>query len=128
MTHYHLLIVAGRSIDDSTQFYKVAVGTSRQADRDYLYLVAFCANHNYYFHLWDAGTADFFERICRSLDPSHDGLSIVRQRLQVVRARDIVRAFKRCERPFVQLKGIDAKSALLAALDTNYRVFRNISR
>ena len=38
MKHYYYYIMAGREIDETAQFFKVAVGSSKQAQRDFLYL------------------------------------------------------------------------------------------
>lgn len=86
MTHKYLLIEAGQLIDETTHCYIVMIGTSKQADRDYLAILANSMSCGYYFELYKQVQAEFLYRIQReytNLPP-----------LQSITARDYVRAMK----------------------------------
>lgn len=67
MNHYYLYIDAGRVIDSAAKFYKVAVPSSQQGQRDYLFLIAHSVEQNHYFELWSQQVADFLWNIGMSL-------------------------------------------------------------
>lgn len=67
MTHYHIYIAAGSVIDETTRIYYVGIGTSRQANRDYLALVAHAVDHNHFFHIVDAETLQFMHKVINSV-------------------------------------------------------------
>ena len=89
MTHYHLYIIAGATIDSGTVFYRVGIGTGRQADRDFLYLLATATSCGYYFEKWSDDVDDFLQKIRRSFE--RDGLTF---QLREIKARHLVRALK----------------------------------
>lgn len=120
MNSYYLYIQAGAIIDESASFYKVAVGTSRQANRDYLFLLAHAEQHAHYFELWSADVAEFVNKIAQSL--CRDSLP-----LQLVKARDLVRCLKAAESMPLSAAFLHNQHQLRNILDTNYRIFSNIS-
>lgn len=67
MNHYYLYIDAGRVIDSAAKFYKVAVPSSQQGQRDYLFLVAHSVERGHYFELWSQQVAEFLWNIGQSL-------------------------------------------------------------
>ena len=67
MNHYYLYINAGRVIDSTAKFYKVAVPSSQQGQRDYLFLVAHSVERGHYFELWSDQVAEFLWNIGQSL-------------------------------------------------------------
>lgn len=67
MNHYYLYIDAGRVIDSTAKFYKVAVPSSQQGQRDYLFLVARSVEQNHFFELWSQQVAEFLWNIGQSL-------------------------------------------------------------
>lgn len=89
MTHYHLYIIAGATIDSGTVFYRVRIGTGRQADRDFLYLLATATSCGYYFEKWSDDVDDFLQKIRRSFE--RDGIQF---QLREIKARQLVRALK----------------------------------
>ena len=89
MTHYYLFIQAGSTIGTDSVFYKVGVGTGRQANRDYLFLLAHAISCGYYFEKWSLQVADFFAQIEQYMES--EGLPC---ELRLVKARDLVRALK----------------------------------
>lgn len=48
MTRNYIYIEAGREIDMSSRFFRVSIGTNKQANRDYLFLLAWATDHNYF--------------------------------------------------------------------------------
>lgn len=87
MTHYHYYIECGQILGEDARIWVVGVGTSAQAQRDYLYLVAYAAEHNHYFALRTEDTSRFVLRVTNSLSLSDDAC-------RTIKARDLVRYFK----------------------------------
>ena len=121
MIHYHLYIAAGRQIDSSAQFFKVAVGSSARANRDFLFLVAHAVDNSHYFALWSQSEVEFCERIARSLSLSH--LPFRR-----VSARDLVRSFKQGSSLPLSAGLLHAAHQQRAWLDLDYRISSFLSR
>lgn len=94
MTHYFCLIMAGREIDSDTRIFKVSVGTSRQSDRDYLFLVAQSVEHNWYFEKWSAPVADFVQLVLESLAPTQTDDPLGGALVEGITARELVRNLK----------------------------------
>lgn len=90
MKHKHLLIAAGNSVDQSTKFYQIWLGSTPQDNRDYLFLVALSVHRGWFFHLWDDSTALFLQNVAKSLGHRLSTLPI-----ESVQARDFVREAKR---------------------------------
>lgn len=67
MNHYYLYIDAGRVIDSTAKFYKVAVPSSQQGQRDYLFLLAHSVERNHFFELWSDQLAAFLWNIAQIL-------------------------------------------------------------
>lgn len=94
MTHYFCLIMAGREIDSDSRIFKVAVGTSRQSDRDYLFLLAQSVEHNWYFEKWSSQVADFVQMVLESLAPEKSDDPIGGTLIEGITARELVRNLK----------------------------------
>lgn len=94
MTHYFCLIMAGREIDSDTRIFKVAVGSSRQSDRDYLFLLAQSVEHNWYFEKWSSQVADFVQMVLESLAPEKSDDPIGGTLIEGITARELVRNLK----------------------------------
>ena len=121
MTHYYHYIAADGSVDENTKFYSVGVDTGKQANRDYLFLIAYAAEHNHYFELYSVESTRFVGEVKKSLEP------IIFCTMKIS-ARDLVRAFKSGERPGASF---DSKKSLhmnLMQMDANYRLFCNLSK
>lgn len=119
MTHYHLYIDAGATIDSTSRFYKVAIGTSRQALRDQHFLLHHAAAHNHYFVIWSHEVDVFLSKIKISLYPD----SIL---LEPIAARDLVRNFKTFIRqPFSQVM-LEEHSHQESFFNLDYRIFSKI--
>ena len=94
MTHYYYLIAAGRVIDDTTKYYKIAVGTSKQANRDYLSILAMATEKNWYFEIVSPKSTEFVTKIAESVADSQVTLPLLSLHFQLLSARDFVRAQK----------------------------------
>lgn len=94
MTHYYYLIAAGRVIDDTTKYYKIAVGTSKQANRDYLTILALATEKNWYFALVSQKSTEFVNKIAESVTESQVTLPLLSLHFQKMSARDFVRSQK----------------------------------
>lgn len=121
MTHYYHYIEADSSLNENTVFYMVGVGTSRQATRDYLFLIAHAAEHNHYFEIFSSQSAEFVRKCKKSLAPTIP--TSVK-----ISARDLVRMFKNKERPAVNTPATPAQHFALMQLDSNYRLFCNLTK
>lgn len=87
MTHYHYYVTAGDQVDATSCIYLVAVGHGRQADRDYLFLMANSVNCGHYFAIRSSESSDFIVRLQESTLP--DILPVIK-----IKARDLVRNIK----------------------------------
>lgn len=94
MTHYYLYIEAGREIDESTKFYKVAVGTSKQATRDYLFLIAFSESHGHFFSIVSESVQTFLDKIAVQLTGNPQASICTALTVRPISARELVRSFK----------------------------------
>lgn len=121
MTHYHLYIEAGRMIDENSHFYKVGIGTSQQADRDYLFLVAHAANHGHYFAIWSDEVSDFLAKVKKSLN-----LDFVP--LQPISARDLVRHFKAGTMPQLSPNVLKNADSMRKFFNLDYLIASNLRR
>ena len=121
MTHYYHYIAADTSLTADTPFYMVGVGTSKQATNDYLYLIAYAAEHGHYFELFSSQSTEFVRKCEKSLAPS------IPQSVKIS-ARDLVRMFKNNERPAVNSPATPAQHFAKMQLDANYRLFCNLTK
>lgn len=94
MTHYYYLIEAGRVIDDTTKFYKIAVGTSKQANRDYLTILALATEKNWFFEIVSPKSTEFVTKIAESVAGPQVELPLLSLHFRLLSARDFVRSQK----------------------------------
>lgn len=125
MQHSHILITAGATIDNTSRFYRVWVGQSRQADRDYLFLLNWCVTHGYYFERYTTEVQSFLFKIADSIaapaaDPHVDSLHLLD-----IKARDLVRHIKAGTSPSYPENALHNAHHVRAMLDTNYRISCN---
>ena len=128
MTHYYYYIDTGRQIDATTKFYRVAVSSSKQGDRDYLYLLARASDCGHYFARDSADVSAFLQRIAKSLYGSSCCDAISRLNVQMVKARDLVRAFKASVSLPLSQVALSNHNDQMNALNSCYRIFSNLSR
>lgn len=113
MTHFYYYIAAGSVIDDSAQFFHVKVHPTYQGDRDLLYLIGYAMSHGHYFEQRTFETSEFFNR-CK------DSVNFPASRVQLVDARDLVRAFKKAEKVPLSSQALSAGHHQLDLLNTAY--------
>lgn len=111
MKHRYLLIEAGREIDDSSLFVVLWCGQSKQADRDYLYVMSHAVTNGYYFELWSETVAEFYLGLISAYP---------QVRVVVSSIRDYVRSCKRAASlpPVVQQYNV-RKPSLIRKLNGN---------
>lgn len=119
MKHYFYYIMAGREIDETAQFFKVAIGSSKQAQRDFLFLTSFSVQHNDYFEIVSRSSQEFLEKVRDSL--CFDELDI-----KYCDARDLVRSLKANTQVATPQYVRDNADHQRRILDINYRVFSNL--
>lgn len=128
MTHYYYYITAGNQIDCTSQVYLVAVGTSMQGNRDYLYVLAHATNMGYYFEIRSLETTEFVTRVLNQLrDDAANQLRTAPQ-LQLIKIRDLVRNIKSYLAQPLSPSALHNAHELRNYIDSSYRAFSNLSR
>ena len=128
MTHYYYLICAGAQVDQNTQFFRVGVGTSRQANSDFLFLTAAAVDKGWYFERVSAASDDFVRKIAESLYPDDEGTKMLRLKFRQCLVRDVVRAIKKGEALPTDVNSAKNRLNTLQFLSLNYRVAQVKSR
>lgn len=128
MVHFYYFIQAGKVIDKTASFYKVAVGSSRQCQRDFLFLLQFSVNNQCYFELVSEKSRDFLERVAQSLCVSKQQNPLLELPLQSIKVRDLVRHLKSGTHTALSLSTLLNKGRARSFLDVNYRVFKNLAK
>lgn len=121
MTHYYYYIIAGAQCDENTRLFKVGVGSSKQGQRDYLFLTAFAVEHGHYFELVSDKTDLFVHRVTLSLGG-------VLPSIMVLSSREMVRYLKGAGLPTLSNDKLLSNDAQLKVLNTNYRIISNLRR
>ena len=121
MLRYHYYVSAGTQCDDTTRIYKVAVGTTTQAQRDFQFLTDYAAKHGHYFSIVSDASDIFIMKLRRSL-AEYD------VQLTYCSARDLVRLFKNAV-------GTNQNPAVFRSISTqnyltniDYRISSNLAR
>ena len=128
MTHFYYLICAGAQVDENTQFFRVGVGTSRQANSDFLFLTAAAVDKGWYFERVSATSDDFVRKIAESLYPDDEGTKMLRLKFRQCLVRDVVRAIKKGEALPYDVNSAKNLLNTLQYLSLNYRVAQVKSR
>lgn len=122
MTHYHYLIICGfvemgkpHVLDDTATVYTVGIGSSLQANRDYLFLTAFAADHDCYFAPRSADSMNFVYRVLTEY-------RIPQAQQMLVSARSLVRAIKQGLKSNGTVTNLSAAHRLRQVYDLNYRI------
>ena len=121
---HYIYIEAGAQIDGASRFFNVAIGTTRQATRDYLFLVAHAVSHGFYFEPVSDISDAFLEKVAHSLSLT----SILDLGVQHVDARCLVRSLKaQVAMPLsaAQLANSDYQRMIL---DNNYRFMSELRK
>lgn len=128
MVHYYYLICAGSQVDQDSQFFRVGVGASSQANRDFLYLTAAAVDKGWYFERVSAASDDFIRKLAESLYPTDDGTSMMRLQFRQCLVRDVVRSIKKGEALPSDVNAAKNRLNSLQFLSLNYRVAQVKSR
>lgn len=94
MTHYYCMIEESGVLTSESKIWKIAVGTSKQADRDFLFLLAHAADNGYYFEKMSGAVAEFLYNIAVSVAPVGSENPTGHLNIRRVNARDLVRSIK----------------------------------
>lgn len=119
MTTMYYYICAGRVLDETARFFQVAVGTTRQATRDYLALVAHAVDHGHYFELRSRDTIDFVSRCLDSM--KHCKPAPILQR---VTARELIRNLRASTAPPLSANVLANRHHLNYWMNVDYRCKR----
>lgn len=128
MVHYYYLICAGSQVDQDSLFYRVGVGTSCQANRDYLFLTAQAVDKGWYFERVSDVSDEFIRKIADSLYPDKDGTKMMRLKIRQCMIRDVVRSIKKGEALPSDVVSANNRLNTLQYLSLNYRVAQVKSR
>lgn len=128
MKHSYLYIEAEREIDETSKFFRVWVGTSHQANRDYLFLLAYATNNNYFLQSTSSVTDEYLLNIAKSLPNFESRFPLENLNLQHVQIRDLVRAIKGNEAIKRNAQTKNFSSAQREMLDSAYYSFKKLAR
>lgn len=121
MVHYYYYVSAGAQCDESTRIYKVAVGTSKQCQRDYAFLVAHALQHGHYFEIVSSQSDEFIMRLLHSLAQFNvllDWLS----------CRDLCRELRQMTATPYAAGALAGAHRQRKSLNLSYRISSNLSR
>lgn len=122
MKHYYYYIEAGSVIDETTKFYRIAIGASAQDNRDYLYLIARAQQHNHYFEIVTLQSQCFIEKCLASLRSSYSSGVNVAAQVQTISAREFVKSCKHhCANPLNQSE-LSNRHQTNKVLSIDYRI------
>lgn len=128
MNHYYLYIDAGRVIDSTAKFYKVAVPSSQQGQRDYLFLIAHSVERNHFFEIWSQQVADFIWNIGQSLADGSVENPLDFVPIRPISARELVRNMRgQVVGPLPDFV-LHNQNHMRHFLNVNYRVSSSFSR
>lgn len=128
MTHYYYLICAGAQVDQNTLFFRIGVGSSRQANSDFLFLTAQAVDKGWYFERVSEMSDEFIRKIADSLYPDNEGAKIMRLKIRQCLIRDVVRSIKKGEALPADVNSARNRINTLQYLSLNYRVAQVKSR
>lgn len=121
MVHYYYYVSAGAQCDESTRIYKVAVGTSKQCQRDYAFLVAHALQHGHYFEVVSSVSDDFVKRLRHSLAQFN-------VQLEWLSCRDLCRELRQMTATPYAAGALAGAHRQRKSLNLNYRISSNLSR
>lgn len=121
MVHYYYYISAGAQCDESTRIYKVAVGTSKQCQRDYAFLVAHTLQHGHYFEVVSSESDEFVKRLRHSLAQFN-------VQLEWLSCRDLCRELRQATATQYAAGALAGAHRQRKSLNLNYRISSYLSR
>ena len=121
MTRYYYYVVAGRQCDQTTQIFKVAVGTNKQSQRDYAFLLANAHQHGYYFEPVSRESDEFIRRLRLSLAEFN-------VQLEWLSCRDLSALLRSVVTSPLQPSALHGAHLQRKSLSLNYRISSNLAR
>ena len=121
MVHYYYYVSAGAQCDESTRIYKVAVGTSKQCQRDYVFLQAYALQNGHYFEVVSSRSDEFVKRLRHSLAQFN-------VQLEWLSCRDLCRELRQMTATPCAAGALTGAHRQRKSLDLNYRISSNLSR
>ena len=120
MVHYYYYVSAGAQCDESTRIWKVAVGTSRQCQRDYAFLVAHALQHGHYFEICSPGSDDFIMKLRHSLAKFN-------VQLEWLSCRDLCRELRQVTATPCAAGALAGAHRQRKSINLNYRISSNLA-
>ena len=74
MTHYYLYVRAGLELNESSEFFKVAIGESERELYHKRWLTSFAFEHGHLFVVWSIDVDEFLFKCLESLKPTMKNL------------------------------------------------------
>lgn len=127
MVRFYYFINAGKVVDNSTTFYKVAIGSSSQCQRDFSFLVEFCRQHQCWLAQVSSDSKDFLARVALSISEDQQRNPLLGLPLVPIKIRDLVRFLKTGARVPCHLSSLLNRGRFRSLLDLNYRIFKSLS-
>lgn len=121
MTRYYNYVVAGRQCDQTTQIFKVAVGTNKQSQRDYAFLLANAQQHGHYFEVVCRESDEFIRRLRLSLAEFD-------VQLEWLSYRDLSALLRSVTTSPLQPSALHGAHLQRKTLSLNYRISSNLAR
>lgn len=84
-----LMITAGERITYCSNFYKITIGSSKQDERDLLFLQKWADTKGYFLQIWTIEVAEFYQKIANSLC-----MEIFEMPSMIIKIRDLVKYIK----------------------------------
>ena len=121
MTRYYYYVVAGRQGDQTTKLFKVAIGTNKQSQRDYAFLLANALEHGHYFEVVSRESDEFIRRLRLSL-AEYD------VQLEWLSCRDLSALLRSVATSPLQPSALHGAHQQRKTLNLNYRISSNLAR
>lgn len=121
MVHYYYYVSAGAQCDAQTKIYKVAVGTNKQSQRDYAFLLAYAQQHGHYFEIVSRNSDTFIMNLRRSL-AEYD------VQLEWLSCRDLSALLRSVVTSPLKPTVLHGAHLQRKSLDLNYRISSNLAR
>lgn len=121
MVHYYYYVSAGAQCDENTRIYKVAVGTSKQCQRDYAFIMTYALEHGHYFEVVSSRSDDFVKRLRHSLVQFN-------VQLEWLSCRDLTALLRSAVSSPLSPNALHAAHQQRTTLNLTYRISSNLAR
>lgn len=120
MRIYYFIDAPGEISLETSRFFVVQVSSSKQGDRDYLFLIAYAAEYSAFFEIRSLESTAFINRVADSL--AVDFLPFIS-----IKARALVSALKKGVAVPLDASAIASKNHLRFINSLDYRIAANIA-